>query len=50
VNATASDQEQATSIKQQYADPTNNKQSNNALSNNLSGGLNASMLLFNGSG
>jgi len=48
VNATASDQEQATSIKQQYADPTNNKQSNNALSNNLSGGLNASMLLFNG--
>ena len=48
VNATAADQEQATSIKQQYADPTNNKQSNNALSNNLSGGLNASMLLFNG--
>jgi outer membrane protein len=48
VNATAADQEQATSIKQQYADPANNKQSNNALSNNLSGGLNASMLLFNG--
>ncbi len=48
VNATAADQEQATSIKQEYADPANNKQSNNALSNNLSGGLNASMLLFNG--
>jgi outer membrane protein len=48
VNASASDQEQATSIKQQYSDPANNKQSNNALSNNLSGGLTASMLLFNG--
>ncbi|HWK07163.1 MAG TPA: TolC family protein [Puia sp.] len=48
VNATAADQEQATSIKQQYADPANNKQSNNALSNNLSGALNASMLLYNG--
>lgn len=48
VNASASDQEQATSIKQQYADPANNKQSNNALSNNLSGGLNASLLLSNG--
>lgn len=48
VNGTAADQEQATSIKQQYADPANNKQSNNALSNNLSGGLNANMLLFNG--
>ncbi|HTI10127.1 MAG TPA: TolC family protein [Puia sp.] len=48
VNASASDQEQATSIKQKYSDPANNKQSNNALSNNLSGGLTASMLLFNG--
>ena len=48
VNASAADQEQATSIKQQYADPANNKQSNNALSNNLSGALNGSMLLYNG--
>lgn len=48
VTGTASDQEQSTSLKQQYADPTLNKQSNNAFSNNLSGGLNASMLLYNG--
>ena len=48
VNATAADQEQATSIKQVYSNPANNKQSNNALSNNLSGALNASMLLYNG--
>jgi outer membrane protein TolC len=48
VTAGASDQEQSTSIKQQYADPANNKQSNNAFSNNLSASVNGSMLLYNG--
>lgn len=48
VTGTATDQEQATSLKQQYADPTDDKQSNNAASNSLSGGLNASLLLYNG--
>jgi outer membrane protein TolC len=48
VTGSASDQEQSTSIKQGYADPTNNKQSNNAFSNNLSGSVNAYMLLYNG--
>ena len=48
VTGNASDQEQSTSLKQEYADQTLNKQSNNAFSNNLSAGLNASMLLYNG--
>jgi outer membrane protein len=48
VTGTATDQEQSTSLKQQYADPANNKQSNNAASNNLSAGVNGSMLLYNG--
>jgi outer membrane protein len=48
VNATGSDLEQATSIKQKYADPTDNKQSNNALSNTLAAGLTGTMLLYNG--
>jgi outer membrane protein TolC len=49
VTATGSDVEQVTSIKQEYANPANNKTSNNASSNNLSASLNASLLLYNGS-
>ncbi len=48
VVGSASDQEQSPSIKQVYADPANNKQSNNAFSNNLSAQVNGSMLLYNG--
>lgn len=47
VSATATDQEQATSLKQEYANPANNKSSNNAFSNGLSASLNGSMLLYN---
>jgi outer membrane protein len=48
VAGTASDQEQSTSIRQKYSDPTLDKQSNNSFSNNLSGSLNGYMLLYNG--
>ncbi|MBN9381636.1 MAG: TolC family protein [Chitinophagaceae bacterium] len=48
VSATATDQEQATSLKQEYSNPANNRSSNNAFSNNLSASLNASMPLYNG--
>ncbi len=48
VTASGSDVEQSTSLKQKYFDPANNKSSLNAASNNVSGGLNASMLLYNG--
>src|SRR6201991_17573 len=48
VSGSASDQEQATSLKQVYSDPANNKQSNNAFSNNLSAQVNGYMLLYNG--
>jgi outer membrane protein TolC len=48
VSATATDQEQATSLKQQYANPANNKSSNNAFSNSLSASVNSSMPLYNG--
>jgi len=48
VTGSASDQEQSTSLKQEYANPANNKSSNNAFSNNLSGGVNGYMLLYNG--
>jgi outer membrane protein TolC len=48
VAATASDVEQVNSIKQEYANAANNKTSNNAASNNLSAGVNASMLVYNG--
>jgi outer membrane protein TolC len=47
VSATATDQEQATSLKQQYSNPANNKSSNNAFSNSLSASVNGSMLLYN---
>jgi outer membrane protein TolC len=48
VTASGADAEQVTSIKQEYANPANNKTSDNASSNNLSASLNASMLLYNG--
>jgi len=48
VSGSASDQEQATSLKQVYADPANNKSSNNAFSNNLSAQVSGYMLLYNG--
>ncbi|HVU96093.1 MAG TPA: TolC family protein [Puia sp.] len=48
VTGSVSDQEQSTSLKQVYANPANNKSSNNAFSNNLSAGVNGYMLLYNG--
>jgi outer membrane protein TolC len=48
VAATASDVEQVNSLKQVYANAANNKTSNNAASNNLSAGVTASMLVYNG--
>ena len=48
VTGSAAFQEQSTSLKQEYANPANNKSSNNAFSNNLSGSLNGYMLLYNG--
>src|SRR5260221_9594499 len=48
VSANASDQEQSTSIKQEYSNPVNNKTSNNAFSNNLPAQVNGYMLLYNG--
>lgn len=48
VTVSVSDQEQSTSLKQEYANPANNKSSNNAFSNNLSGSVNGYVLLYNG--
>src|SRR3984957_2305581 len=48
VTGTASDQEQSTSIRQKYSDPTDNKQSDNAFSNSLTGAVNGYMLFYNG--
>ena len=48
VTGTASDQEQSTSIRQKYSDPTDDKQSDNAFSNSLSGAVNGYLLLYNG--
>ncbi len=48
VTGTAGDQEQSTSIRQKYSDPTDNKQSNNAFSNSLTGAVNGYLLLYNG--
>ncbi|HMI63880.1 MAG TPA: TolC family protein [Puia sp.] len=48
VSGSASDQEQATSLKQVYSDPANNRSSNNAFSNNLSAQVSGYMLLYNG--
>ena len=48
VTGTASDQEQSTSIRQKYSDPTDNKQSDNAFSNSLTGAVNGYILMYNG--
>jgi outer membrane protein TolC len=48
VNATANDVEQTVNIKQKYSDAANDKLANGVSSNNLSGALNASMLISNG--
>jgi outer membrane protein len=48
VVGSASDNEQITSIRQEYANPANNKTSNNASSNNIIAGLTGSVLLYNG--
>ncbi len=48
IAATGSDNEQLTSIKQQYSNPANNKTSNNVSSNVLSAGIAGSVLLYNG--
>ena len=48
VTGTASDQEQSNNLQQHYAPPLIDKKSNNAASNNLSAGVNGSMLLYNG--
>ena len=48
VVGTGSVNEQLTSIRQEYANPVNNKSTNNANSNNISAGLTGSVLLYNG--
>ncbi|MHA4811245.1 TolC family protein [Flavitalea flava] len=48
VAATASDQEQLTSLSLESSNPANNKHSTNAQSNSLTGNLNGSFLVFNG--
>jgi outer membrane protein len=48
VTGSLSDQEQATSLRQKYADPANNKTADNAFSNNLSASVGGYMLLYNG--
>lgn len=48
VSLTGSDIEQTVDIRQKYSDPANNSTRNGATSNSLSGGLNASLLLYNG--
>jgi outer membrane protein len=48
VNATAGDNEQLTTLDQTYTDAASNISTSNATSNNLTAGLNASILLYNG--
>lgn len=48
VAATGSDNQQLTSINQKYTDATRNTKRNNVGSNNISTGVAASMVLFNG--
>ncbi|HEY4335646.1 MAG TPA: TolC family protein [Puia sp.] len=48
VTGSLTDQEQATSLRQKYADPANNKAADNAFSNNLSASVGGYMLLYNG--
>lgn len=47
VGATASNNEQLTSLNQEYANPINNKTSNNTASNSLTAGVAGSMMLYN---
>ncbi|HWB94967.1 MAG TPA: TolC family protein [Puia sp.] len=48
VTGSASDREQSPNIRQKYSDPADDKQSNNAFSNNLSASIDGYMLLYNG--
>lgn len=48
VQGTATGNQQLTSIRQEYSNPANNKTSNNARSTNLTAGLSADILLYNG--
>jgi len=48
INGTVSDNEQVTSINQQYADATKNTQRNNVGANSLAYGVTGSILLYNG--
>ena len=48
VTASGSDVETSSNVKQSFTDPANNKNVHNAVSNNLSGSVNAGMLLYNG--
>jgi len=48
VSAGLTDQEQSTSLKQEYSNTANNKTSNNAASNQLTAALGASILVYNG--
>ncbi|HEY4207540.1 MAG TPA: TolC family protein, partial [Puia sp.] len=48
VSGNASTQEQSNNLEQHYAPPIIDKKSNNAASNNISAGVNGSMLLYNG--
>lgn len=47
VGASASNNEQIISINQEYANPANNKTSNNTASNSITAGVSSSMLLYN---
>jgi outer membrane protein len=48
VNAIGGDNQQLTSIRQEYSNPANNKISNNAASNVYNAGVNATELVYNG--
>jgi outer membrane protein len=48
ISATGSDVQQSNNLKQVYSNPANNKNSTNAPSNNLTAGLAASELVYNG--
>ena len=49
ITGSGTDIEQLTNINQKYSDATRNTMRNNVVSNNLSGGLNGSVILYNGS-
>ena len=48
INAIGSDVQQLTAIRQEYANPANNKSSPSVSSNIISGSMNGSVLIFNG--